>query len=330
MTYSKPRGPLQQMGVYSLPGGLYFEFLVACECQRLLGVEGKIDHAAGAAVRSGLSAAQARREEDRAEDAAEVIGRHIKANGWCVRKILWTGVERPKEGSPADLIFETSGSAQPLRYSLKSVSGSGVGTAKNWGLDYLATLLRVDYEPIVTRALKSVRETFRSRTSALSAALGDCSGWAQMKTLVHKRDPEREAPENRIAKDTYRPFQREIAKASVEAFNALPRPERARILYKFLGCEEGTFILIANREGIVIYDPSPVEDLLKKAALSAQMKPRGHSWVVVAVLPAGTREVPLVRANSAATNRLGLSDPCQRTFLLPGGLRLFTRFPPTK
>lgn len=316
------------MGVYSLPGGLYFEFLVACECQRILGIDGEIDHTAGAAVRSQLTTTRAHREEGRAQEAAEVIVKHVISKEGRVKKVLWTGSERPKEGSPADIFFEREGTERALRYSLKSVAGGGVGTAKNLGLDYLAGLLRTDFDTIVERAFKAVRASLSARSTSLSRALADCSGWAQMKDIVHDRDPGKKAPENRIAKDAYRPYQRRIAEASVEAFNALPRAERAKVLYKFLGCEEGTFIVVANQEGIVIYDPSPVEDLLKKAMLSARMNPRGHSWVVWAVLPSGEREVSLVRANSAATNRLGLSDPCQRTFLLGDGLKLFARFLP--
>lgn len=314
------------MGVYSLPAALCFEYMVACQCQRTFGCEAEIDNSAGAQYCSQIRADQAQREKERAKIAANLIVTHIRHHRWPACKVIWAGMERPREGSAADLIFIRSDSKDPIRYSLKSVRG-GSGTAKNLGLSNLGDMLRVDFSPIVSRALEKVRSSFASRDSEISRELAQCHGWAQMKDVIHSIDPRKKAIENKVAMDSYRPFQREIAETSAEAFCRLSSSEKAKVVYNLLGCEEGTYLLIANREGISLLDPSPLESFIRVANLSACMNPGGHSWSIKAIVTGKTAGVALIRINSAATNRLGLSDPCQRSFLTQDALHRFQRFP---
>ena len=185
------------------------------------------------------------------------------------------------------------------RFSIKSISESGLGTIKNLGMRSLKKYLNINFQDEYEKMWKGLRKfTQESKLSKRKLKL---------KILKNKRLLN-------FAITNGKKYQMKLNQLCLKAFNNLSRENKVEFLNFILDArDENLYVIIANLRGVITY--KPVE---KEVKLISSIDARKNSGVGYTIY---IDKMPTYRIQTNATNGIGISPFCQRVFFADANLK---------
>lgn len=178
------------------------------------------------------------------------------------------------------------------RFSIKSISESGLGTIKNLGMRSLKEYLDIDFSPDYKKMWQELKSF--AKKPELS------NGKLKKIILNNKRLFE-------FASKNGRKYQNKLNQLCFKAFNKLSKEKKLDFLNFILDAKDkDLYVVIANSKGVVVYKPDS-----KKLKSVSKIKAKKISDVGYMIY---IDNIPTYRIQTNATNGIGISAFCQRVF----------------
>ena len=219
----------------------------------------------------------------------EILDYEINQKGKVIN-VIWVG---------RNLLIETTSdvdaehiSRLKTRFSIKSISESGLGTIRNLGMRSLKEYLNIDFSPGYKKMWQELR-SFAEKPDLSNTELKKI-------TLNNKRLFE-------FASKNGRKYQNKLNQSCFKALNRLSKERKLDFLNFILDAKDkDLYVIIANSKGVVVYKPDS-----KKLRSDSKIKAKKISDVGYTIY---IDNIPTYRIQTNATNGIGISAFCQRVF----------------
>jgi hypothetical protein len=180
------------------------------------------------------------------------------------------------------------------RFSIKSISKSGLGTIKNIGMNSLKKYLNVEFAPNYNQMWKKLIN-FSNRPELSNNKL-------KKAVLKNKKL-------YKFASDNGKKYQNKLNGLCLEAFNNLSKENKLNFLNFILDAKDkDLYVVIANSKGAVIYKANEKEVKSVSKIIAKKGSDVGYTIHI--------DDVPTYRIQTNATNGIGISPFCQRVFFV--------------
>lgn len=180
------------------------------------------------------------------------------------------------------------------RFSIKSISESGLGTIKNLGMRSLKEYLSIDFSPDYQKMWRKLR-SFAKKPDLSNKKL-------KMAILNNKRL-------FNFAFKNGKKYQNKLNQLCFKAFNDLSKENKLNFFDFILDAKDkDLYVVIANSKGVVVYKPND-----KKLKSISKINAKKESNVGYTIY---IDNIPTYRIQTNATNGIGISPFCQRVFFV--------------
>ena len=180
------------------------------------------------------------------------------------------------------------------RFSIKSISKSGLGTIKNIGMGSLREYLNIDFSKDYHQMWKKLINF--SNKPALSKG--------KLKKLVIKNKKL-----YKFASDNGKKYQNKLNKLCFKAFNNLLKKDKLNFLNFILDAKDkDLYVVMINSNGVIIYKANEKKISSVSKIIAKKGSDVGYTIYI--------DNIPTYRIQTNATNGIGISPFCQRVFFV--------------
>ncbi len=185
------------------------------------------------------------------------------------------------------------------RFSIKSISESGLGTIKNLGMRSLKIYLGVNFQDEYKKMWEEL--------SAFARKPGLPKRKLKLKVLKNKKI-------FNFASKNGKRYQIKLNQLCLKSFNKLSKENKVKFLNFILDAKDkDLYVIIANSNGVITYKP-----LDKEVKLISSITAKSNSGVGYTIY---IDNIPTYRIQTNATNGIGISPFCQRVFFIDTNLK---------
>ena len=180
------------------------------------------------------------------------------------------------------------------RFSIKSISESGLGTIKNLGMRSLKIYLGINFQDEYKKMWKKL-SAFARKPELSKRKL-------KLKVLKNKKL-------FNFASKNGKKYQIKLNQLCLRSFNKLSKENKVKFLNFILDAnDKNLYVIIANSNGVITYKP-----LEKEVKLISSITAKSNSGVGYTI---HIDNIPTYRIQTNATNGIGISPFCQRVFFV--------------